>query len=177
MLRFIFSVALGLVLFMGQALAGVNVNTASAGELETLPGIGPSKATAIIEYRTANGPFASLSDLDSVPGIGPATLTNISSQVEFGKGEPAAAASSASGDDASSAPAAPAATGGGGGVNINSASQGELETLPGIGPSKASAIIEYRTANGPFASCSDLQRVTGIGPATVSQLSSACAVK
>ena len=54
--------------------AGVNVNTASQSQLESLPGIGPSKANAIIEYRTANGVFTSLSQLDAVPGIGRATL-------------------------------------------------------------------------------------------------------
>lgn len=62
-------------------------------------------------------------------------------------------------------------------VNINTASQSELETLPGIGPSKAAAIIEYRTSSGPFASCSDLQMVSGIGPATVSTLAAHCAVE
>lgn len=48
-------------------------------------------------------------------------------------------------------------------LNINTASQTELESLPGIGPAKASAIIEYRTTNGPFASLEDLLEVSGIG--------------
>jgi competence protein ComEA len=54
----------------GVGAGPVNVNTASAAELETLPGIGPSKAEDII----ANRPYASVDDLDRVPGIGPATL-------------------------------------------------------------------------------------------------------
>ena len=48
-------------------------------------------------------------------------------------------------------------------VDINSASLAELEAIPGIGPAKAKAIIEYR-ATTPFASPDDLQNVNGIGP-------------
>lgn len=48
----------------------ININTANQSELETLPGIGPAKAAAIIEYRTTNGPFQSLEDLMQIPGIG-----------------------------------------------------------------------------------------------------------
>jgi len=48
-------------------------------------------------------------------------------------------------------------------VNINSADATELETLPGVGPSTAQAIIDDRTQNGPFASTDDLMRVSGIG--------------
>ncbi|NLZ38471.1 MAG: ComEA family DNA-binding protein, partial [Firmicutes bacterium] len=52
-----------------------NINTATAGEFEALPGIGPAKAAAIISYREENGPFQSVDDLTCVPGIGPATLS------------------------------------------------------------------------------------------------------
>ncbi len=55
-------------------------------------------------------------------------------------------------------------------VNLNTASQGELEALQGIGPAKAKAIIEYREKNGSFASVDDLQKVAGIGSATIKQL-------
>lgn len=48
-------------------------------------------------------------------------------------------------------------------VSINSASQAELETLSGIGPSTAQAIIDDRSKNGPFAAIEDLMRVSGIG--------------
>lgn len=50
-------------------------------------------------------------------------------------------------------------------VNINRASQAELETLPGIGPSTAQKIIAHREANGPFASIEEIMNVSGIGPA------------
>ena len=50
-------------------------------------------------------------------------------------------------------------------VNINRASVTELDALPGVGPSTAQAIVDYRSANGPFGSVEDLLNVKGIGPA------------
>jgi competence protein ComEA len=63
----------------GGAVAGalVNVNTASATELETLPGVGEVLAQAIIDHRTENGPFTSVDQLLDVSGIGDATLEDI----------------------------------------------------------------------------------------------------
>ena len=55
----------------------VNINTATASELETLPGIGPAKAEAIIQYRTEHGPFQHVDQLLEVPGIGEKTLQNL----------------------------------------------------------------------------------------------------
>lgn len=57
--------------------APVNVNLADAAELEQVKGIGPAKARAIVEYRTANGPFERIADLKNVPGIGDKTLQQI----------------------------------------------------------------------------------------------------
>jgi len=50
-------------------------------------------------------------------------------------------------------------------VNINRASVAELDALPGVGPSTAQAIVDYRSTNGPFGSAEDLLNVKGIGPA------------
>ena len=47
----------------------VDLNTADAETLQTLPGIGPAKAAAIIAYRVEHGPFAALQDVANVPGI------------------------------------------------------------------------------------------------------------
>ncbi|MFM8867049.1 MAG: helix-hairpin-helix domain-containing protein [Ilumatobacteraceae bacterium] len=62
------------------AVAGstlVNVNSASASELDDLPGVGPATAKAIVDTRAAKGPFAAAEDLLDVPGIGPAKLAQI----------------------------------------------------------------------------------------------------
>lgn len=61
----------------------VHINSATVDELDALPGIGPSLAQAIIDYRTEHGPFASLEDLDEVPGIGPATLEELRPLIVF----------------------------------------------------------------------------------------------
>lgn len=56
-------------------------------------------------------------------------------------------------------------------VNINSASVKELKTLPGIGKVTAERIVDYRTANGPFAAVEDLLKVKGVGKATLQKFS------
>jgi competence protein ComEA len=70
--------------------------------------------------------------------------------------------------------AAPVATPGAPGalVNVNSADEAELELIPGIGPVKAAAIVEYRTQSGAFTALEELLDVTGIGPATLEAMRS-----
>ncbi|MFK4997633.1 helix-hairpin-helix domain-containing protein [Bacillus sp. N9] len=52
----------------------ININKAEAVELETLPGIGPAKAAAIIQYREEHGPFQRIEDIQSISGIGTKTF-------------------------------------------------------------------------------------------------------
>lgn len=61
-------------------------------------------------------------------------------------------------------------------VNLNTASPSELETLPGVGPATASAIIARREAKGPFTRTEELKEVEGIGPKTYAKLSALVAV-
>lgn len=62
----------------------ININTASIDELDKLPGIGQTTAAKIIEYRTANGPFATIEDIINVSGIGIATYEEIKDLITVG---------------------------------------------------------------------------------------------
>jgi competence protein ComEA len=87
----------------------------------------------------------------------------------IGADQPDAAGSAGGGDPsgASGGAGGGAPDGAGGGrVDLNHASAAELETLPGIGPAKAAAIVRHRDEHGPFAAPGDLRDVTGIGEAT-----------
>jgi competence protein ComEA len=66
------------------ASAAVNINTASAEELNSLPGIGPALAKRIVDYRREHGPFAQVDDLLAVKGIGPKMLDKIRDRLSVG---------------------------------------------------------------------------------------------
>ncbi len=163
------------LIFVVSALAAVDVNTADAAALESLPGIGPGKASAILAYRGEHGLFTSLSDLDNVEGIGPSTLVNLKDLVSFGTKSTPARSDSALAPVPASPPVA--TTSGSCAVNINTGDAASIEGLPGIGPGKASAIVQYRTDHGPFASCDALDDVSGIGPSTLAALRPCCITK
>jgi competence protein ComEA len=59
----------------------VNINTASVEELDALPGVGPTIAQRIVDYRSENGPFRSIEDLMQVKGIGAATFADLKDRV------------------------------------------------------------------------------------------------
>ena len=61
----------------GAVGASVDLNAAGVAELETLPGVGPATAAAIVEHREQNGPFVTIDDLEAVRGIGPAKIDAI----------------------------------------------------------------------------------------------------
>jgi competence protein ComEA len=66
------------------AAGSININTASQAELTQLPGIGPSTAAAIIQYREQNGPFDSVEAITNVPGIGSVRLEQIRHLITVG---------------------------------------------------------------------------------------------
>lgn len=153
-----------------RATQKVDVNTADAKTLEALPGVGPEIAREIIAAR----PFKSIDDLERVRGIGPERLEVLRNEVTVTPpvaatkrrlGEPTLPPA---GRDKASAPRGDAVASHAP-VNINTASQQELEVLPGIGPVKAAAIIEARMER-PFASKADIMRVKGIKEETFNQI-------
>jgi competence ComEA-like helix-hairpin-helix protein len=117
---------------MGQRLEKSDVNTATAQELQQVPGIDRSTAQNIIDYREANGPYRSIDDLTKVQGLD-----------DKQKLEPLKKSLTAKLD-----------------LNVTSADQ--LQRVPGIHQSLAQNIIQFREANGPFSSVDDLSRIQGV---------------
>jgi competence protein ComEA len=61
----------------GATAGPVSLSSATAEQLDTLPGVGPVTAQKIVDYRQAHGPFSSVDGLDAIPGIGPAKLAEL----------------------------------------------------------------------------------------------------
>jgi competence protein ComEA len=140
----------------------VDVDVASAAELTRLPKIGPRLAKVIVADRQEHGAFGSLAGLDRVSGIGPGLLKVLAPYAAF------------SGTDHDSGPPPQSSTVQ---LNLNSASAAELDALPGVGPAKAAAILQYRAQHGPFTMVEDLARVPGFGVAAVTRLRDRVAVR
>lgn len=80
--QWIIAFLLSFSLISGVAFAAdrINLNTASAEELELLNGVGPATAAAIVEYREANGGFSTVEDIVNVKGIGDKKAAQLASQ-------------------------------------------------------------------------------------------------
>lgn len=72
-----------LIFCFTMAFGVVNINKANSAQLQTINGIGPTKAQEIIKYRKSHGPFKNVSELVNVKGIGPKTVEKIKSQVSI----------------------------------------------------------------------------------------------
>jgi competence protein ComEA len=129
----------------------IDPNFADAIELRRLPGIGPSKAAAIVEDRRTNGPFESIQDLERVAGLGPTTVARLSAHLNLAHGY----------REVRRRPTR---------IDLNTAQVDELETLPGIGPELARRIVDFRATRGKFRAADDLLEVPGIGPATMEKI-------
>lgn len=121
----------------------IDLNEATAAELDAIPSVSLSLAERIVADRTQRGPFRSVAELERVEGVGPSTVALLEPFVAVGEVPP---------------------------TDLNTASAAELERLPGVGPVLAARIVVERADGGPFRSLEDLQRVEGIGPQLVERL-------
>ena len=80
--------ALALAFSSAAAMAAVNLNTATKEELVALPGIGPAKAQAILDYRAAHGAFKSIEEVKDVKGIGAKRFEKLKSELTVVGGSP-----------------------------------------------------------------------------------------
>jgi competence protein ComEA len=149
----------------GQVTAPIiDVNSADTATLTNLPGITPTLAKRIIKGR----PYHTLQDLEGVKGLTEAELQPLAARVTFGTNIPASPsetgtnAAAGTGQRHTTKKAATNKVGPGEKININKASATELARLPGIGKSKAQAIVDYRVQNGDFKALEDIEKVKGI---------------
>jgi competence protein ComEA len=143
----------------------IDLNAADRAELEQLPGVGPSLAEAILSHRREAGPFRSVDELGGVHGVGDKTLAKLRPLLTVSepgveklerKPTPPAVVPTAAGKIQPGEPP----------LNVNTATEVELQRLPRVGPVTARAIVSAR----PFRSVDDLDRVKGIGKKTVDSL-------
>ena len=159
---------------IGPAL---DLNRATRAELRLIPGLGDALAQRVIDHRERNGPFKSVSELRQVAGIGPKTLDRLRHYFFVSREESFVALEDGEmrSTDVKSRPAprTPAvskkvaeltAL-----IDVNRATQADLQKLPGIGPKLSQRILDER-AKAVFKSIDDLRRVPGIGPKTLEKL-------
>jgi len=130
----------------------VDLNSSTQKELEDLPGVGPATAKKIIAGR----PYATVDDLAKA-GVPAATIEKIRPLVNVATARPSG--TKAKGVDA------PAAAGTGHKLDLNTATEKELDDLPGVGPATAKKIVAGR----PYKSVSDLAKA-GVGAATIEKI-------
>lgn len=175
----------GLLLFIIRAPAGepIRLQPAPTKEPIAVHVIGAVPRPGLYEFAEgarvqdaidAAGGLLSSANVDS---INLAALLEDGQQlnIPYKAGQDPSGQSSSNGDEALFLPGAteePEDTGGGDSelININTASLEELDSLPGIGPTIAQRIIDYRDENGPFSVIEDILNVSGIGPSTFDQI-------
>ena len=153
----------------------IDLNQAGRAELLQLPGVGESLAGRIEEYRHQYGAFQNVDELTQVHGIGSTTLERLRPWLRVASDSQSLNRDNRAKNAKDSAVSRPAIDRTGkeaklrGPVDVNEASEQELQQLPGIGPAKALRIIAERERR-PFQSVDDLRRVSGTGAKTLERL-------
>jgi len=143
-----------------EKIEKIDINKAEIENLSKLPGIGPVKSQAIVDYREKNGEFNSLIELTNIKGIGKKTLAKLLPYLEI-IGDSAEVYAFVAEETSTSD--TPLTTGTTEKININSVSVKQLQDLSGIGQKKAQAIIDYRNEHGSFQTIEEIMSVKGIG--------------
>ena len=145
----------------------IDPNVASEIELDRLPGVGPALAQAIVQSREGEGPFGSLRELERVPGLGSNSVRRLAPYVSLPE---TAGRRHSPGGEVGRSGQPEARSESQKKVNLNRATVEQLETLPGIGPARAKAIVRWRSERGRFTTLDALLEVPGIGRATLERL-------
>lgn len=149
----------------GQGDRVIDLNKATVKALDTLPGIGPKKAQAIVAFRKRAGGFGHPLDLVQVSGIGPGTYAKLCRRIKVGELRGCNAAG-----EAPQPPMEVVDSVGDTRLNLNVATAEELRMLPGVGAKRAATILESRRSLGPFVKPADLKRIRGVGDKTFAHL-------
>jgi competence protein ComEA len=136
----------------------LDLNKADFDQLLKLPGIGPSMAKRVIDYRTKT-PFYSIDDIMKVKGIGEKTFEKLKGMITVNtKSLPPRSRKESEK------------------ININSATLDQLVSLPGIGKVYANRIIDYRNKH-PFSKKEEIVKIKGIGDKTYQKIKDLITVK
>ena len=158
----------------------VDLNRADKSELQQIPGIGPNLADAILGHRQLHGKFSTVDDLGGVKGIGTKTVDKVRPWVNV-VDDRDTSTDSADAEKLERKPIArPLATSprvangaklraGDAPINPNTASETELQRLPGVGPTMSQRIVETREKSA-FKTIEDLRKVRGIGAKTLENI-------
>jgi competence protein ComEA len=161
----------------------IDLNRADRAELLQVPGLGPSLAQRILDYRSEHGSFQNIDELRHVHGVGPTILERFRPWLTVRPWRPDSPVESHMAMLRSAEiKAASSATDAGGRksvrkkdvqptdpINVNTATLTDLQRLPSVGPKRAQLIIDERQKR-PFASIDELRRVPGIGAKTLEKL-------
>lgn len=148
----------------------IDPNTATAAELDRLPGVGPSLAARIIEERE-RGPFTSADDLTRVRGIGAALATKLVGHVSLPARSAQSRSTAVTGlTPVETTPAGVPETAPNVPSDINYISTADLQKVRGVGPVLADRLVARRDSIGRFRSWEQVDEVAGVGPAMLARL-------